>query len=136
MAFIEWDKSERLGIDEIDRQHRNMVEIINDLWVAWRQKQPCTHLLELLAQLVRYTEEHFAYEQEQMEEAGFEGLDEHRFQHDVLLGEIRRIRRQGRGCDGLIDEDFFEYLRRWYADHTRDLDQSMAEHLRTCRAAG
>jgi hemerythrin-like metal-binding protein len=135
MAFIDWDKADELGLDEIDRQHRNMVEIINDLWAAWRQKQPCNHLLELLSQLVRYSEEHFLYEQQEMEAAGYEGLDEHRFQHDVLLGEIRRMRRRSSGCESLIDAGFFEYLRRWFTDHTRGLDQNMAEHQR-CRAAG
>lgn len=135
MAFAEWNDGLRLGIEEIDAQHRNLLEIINDLWTAWRQKQPCDILFMLLGQLHRYAAEHFQYEQDQMEKSNFDGLAEHRLQHDVLLGEIRRLGRHSTSCSELMDLEFFEYLRNRHLDHTQDLDVPMARHLLSFQAA-
>jgi hemerythrin-like metal-binding protein len=135
MAFVEWDECLRLGIEEIDAQHKNLLEIINDLWTGWRQKQPCDILLILLGQLHRYAAEHFQFEQELMERTRFEGLAEHQLQHDVLLGEVRRLGRHCSSCSELMDLEFFEYLRNWHLDHTQDLDVTMARHLLSFQAA-
>lgn len=136
MAVIDWNEDFCFGLAEIDKQHRNLAEIINDLWAAWRQRQPCEILRTLLCQLHKYAAEHFIYEQEQMRATDYPHLAEHQLQHDVLLGEIRRLGRQTTRCDELIDEEFFAYLRNWHLEHTRDQDAMMAEHLHAVQTPG
>ena len=70
MERIEWTADLNLGIDVIDSQHRNIVDYINQLTEAIETQQD-HEVLSVLEQLASYTIDHFVFEEELLEKAGY-----------------------------------------------------------------
>ena len=70
MALLVWLPELDTGIEEIDRQHRRIVEYINKL-----HELKATHdraeLGEVIGEMVDYTLSHFVFEEALIENAGY-----------------------------------------------------------------
>lgn len=75
MAIL-WTDDLNTGIDVIDRQHRRIVDYINDLELA-KAKQDREAVGKVLDELVDYTLSHFAFEESLQEEAGYKYCKPH-----------------------------------------------------------
>ncbi|HKJ28674.1 MAG TPA: hemerythrin domain-containing protein, partial [Desulfuromonadales bacterium] len=69
MLFV-WDDNYRTGIDEIDLDHKGLVNLINDLYEAMQDGSGGALLLPIFSALKRYTEDHFVKEERYMVECG------------------------------------------------------------------
>ena len=70
MAILTWDDSFCVGIEGVDEQHRNLVEMINRLDAAVSAGRDEMEINEILKGALDYTQYHFATEERLMEEAG------------------------------------------------------------------
>jgi len=62
LHVIEWTNGFALGIDEIDEQHRILVDMINSLHAGTHGDSAPETPSRLLAQLSDYVQEHFGLE--------------------------------------------------------------------------
>ncbi|MGC3218355.1 bacteriohemerythrin, partial [Pseudomonas aeruginosa] len=69
MAHQVWQDDLKTGIQDIDNQHKRIVEMINHLHVAQQGKEHAA-IAEVIEELVDYTQSHFAFEETLMEYAG------------------------------------------------------------------
>jgi len=85
---IQWTDDLAIGIDEIDRQHRELYVVVAALHDAMRANQP--HRAEKVVRFLdRYILEHFATEERLMAAKRYPGLQEHRALHDVFAADFR-----------------------------------------------
>ena len=63
MAMVEWDDVYSVDIQEIDEQHKCLIEIMNELYTALANKANRDLVAEVLNKLVEYTKVHFAVEE-------------------------------------------------------------------------
>lgn len=78
MTVISWKKVYATGIIALDDEHRQLIDQINRLYEAIRDKQEETALNDSLKMLEYYTLTHFQHEENLMMEYGFPGLEEHK----------------------------------------------------------
>lgn len=83
---LTWDdKRHNLGIASIDGQHRELVDMVNELVDAVEDACNCDLALGHMANIIRFTEEHFAHEEELMSRFGYPDLEKHAGDHKEAL---------------------------------------------------
>jgi hemerythrin-like metal-binding protein len=60
MALFDWNDTYSVGINDLDRQHKKLVETLNQLHQGMLNRQDRTAIGTLLKQLVTYTQDHFS----------------------------------------------------------------------------
>lgn len=129
MSFIVWNDRLSVNIASIDQEHKEAVKILNDLYDAIRAGAAREILSDVLDRLARYTEHHFAHEEQLFLLTGYPEGESHRQQHAgtlAWLGELRRKYDEGR--TGLSLE-VVNYMKDWLFDHIIDSDHRYMEHL-------
>jgi len=129
MALIDWTDDFKTGIDSMDSQHRQLVEIINKFDDATRRGKGSSIMNEILSDLIGYTAEHFAAEEKLMESAGYSRLKQHQSQHRQLLKKVERLRfefdQQGRR----ITVEVRSFLKFWLTNHILKEDMAYVPSL-------
>lgn len=131
MASIEWNPDWTTGVELIDRQHHELVELLNRLlsMVDARAEEPeAKRALSLLAD---YVEFHFDAEEALMEQTAYPDLLSHRLLHQDMRNRVRGYLRHYWTQPHLIPEDVRQFLISWLSDHLSGVDQAMARHVRS-----
>jgi hemerythrin len=136
----------QLGIEEIDDQHQGMVALLRHIAVEIESHHQdsngtqtkiggeplsahCQHIRSLIDQLVELTTEHFRTEERLMRDTDYPGYAEHKYEHKMLMVELRVFVRSvfsGKEC---IDAQDLVSLRRWLVGHIALEDRQMASYL-------
>ncbi len=77
MAFLTWTRALDTGFEDIDAQHIQLVDYMNEFHAKW-ETQNRVDIKIALAQLIDYTIEHFAYEEQMLEEANYFMTEPHK----------------------------------------------------------
>ena len=62
MTELQWSSKMNIGIDVIDKQHRQIVDYINRLGEAIKASNK-SEILQILDDVIDYTQSHFAFEE-------------------------------------------------------------------------
>ncbi|OWW20576.1 bacteriohemerythrin [Noviherbaspirillum denitrificans] len=128
--IIAWSDVLIVGHEQIDADHHRIFEIAGRLHAGIHQAHENMLVRQVLAELTDYTLTHFAREEALMKTAAFPGLEEHRFEHELITYRLRNLQRQaGSGRQGLADE-LEIFLDRWLARHILTSDAHIAAALR------
>lgn len=129
MTLIDWKEEFSLGVPAIDHEHREMIELINQTYLAVKEGQGEDRIGEFLGEIYARISAHFALEEKIMREKGYDEYLDHKADHERLLDQILDIID---GCElgGDFDEEgFSETLREWFSLHFRTRDARLHKHL-------
>jgi hemerythrin len=127
--FFQWKEEYSVGIEKIDLQHRLLIDMINDLYLAIHENRSSEVIPSLIGRLQNYILEHFSTEQCMMEEAGYQGLTEHLLEHDQMIDKVAELEsKYNRGRLGSLGQ-LVIYLRSWLDHHICKTDKTMAQTL-------
>lgn len=119
--YFQWSDSLNTGIAEIDNQHRAIADYINALYDV-KQTNDRDEVGNVLSGLVDYTLNHFSFEEQLMEQAGYEFLRAHRKVHELFINRIADFR--GRFINGEdITDELLNLLKSWLANHIKQEDR-------------
>lgn len=128
MSLIEWKDEFDLGIEEIDREHRALVALINALHDAMSAGAGRADIVEGISQIYSLVSAHFAREEAFMRETRYMAYAEHKEDHEVLLDDLRdildEVRRNGEYEEARLSAD----LQYWFAEHFRTYDAHLHRH--------
>jgi hemerythrin len=129
MALIQWNASLQLGVEEIDGQHRNLVEMINQLDDAMRQGQGKAVLGKIVDGLSNYTATHFKLEEKYFRAFGYPDAGPHASEHDAFVRKVSDFRTGfGKGRLGL-SIDVINFLGDWLRQHIQVSDRKYVPHF-------
>ena len=122
MDLLEWRDEFRIGIPEVDHEHRQLIELINALHRRLTQSEKAGGVGEFLGELHAQISAHFALEEKVMRRMRYSELDDHKRDHERLLDEIRDIM-DGYELDGRYDAPALSgALDKWFSEHFRTRD--------------
>lgn len=128
-TVIAWKEVYETGIVALDNEHRGLINEINRLYEAVRDKRGETVMSDILAMLENYTVDHFQHEEKLMAEYGFPGLEEHKRAHQELIDAVQDIKdRSSSGTEELARE-LLKFLRVWVLEHIVDVDKQYGSFL-------
>ncbi len=118
---VEWSKDLVIGIQEIDDQHRQIVDYIN-LLIDSRGNDDRKVTEEVISELIAYTVSHFGFEESLMEKAEYAYISPHKRIHRLFEKRVREYAdRFVNGED--VAEELIEMLHRWLITHIRSEDK-------------
>ena len=130
-----WNRNFETGLDDIDEQHRVLVNILNRL--AWHFASCNSELdgLRLLDELLAYASYHFSYEEGVWAESlgKSEMVRNHHDSHQMFFARIQKFRQSTAPQEDVLAE-LFDYLTRWLAFHILESDRRMALTLKAMEA--
>jgi len=130
MKFIEWKYEYSVGVGVLDSQHKHLVEIINKLEEAISKAKGQRVMNGILDELIGYTQEHFAFEERLMKEAGYADLEAHQRRHRRLIQKIERFQYVHINEHKRVTVDVREFLRTWLTDHILKEDRAYVPALK------
>lgn len=119
-----WDDSYLLGHHAMDMVHREFVDLLQAALTA-----PNAELPNVLANIARHAEGHFAQENEWMESQGFPGGDCHIDEHNKVLASIYDVQEKVIQGDIAIGRKLAKALSEWFPDHASFMDSALAAWL-------
>jgi hemerythrin-like metal-binding protein len=124
---VPWSARYEVGLEVIDGQHRQLLELVNRLSDDLGAGRDFDQLVESLRELVRYTEHHFATEERLMDEVGA-GAERHRSEHRRL---IEGLMRYTVSLDASTVSQSSRFLQDWLFHHINEVDRPFAAFLRS-----
>lgn len=122
MTLIKWTDELSLGIDEVDEEHKALIDLINGLYDVIQVGADYVQVVELLGEIYSQIAVHFAHEEDMMRQSGYARFEEHREDHETLLDDLREIMDEVE-ADGSFDAvELSNDLNRWFVDHFRTHD--------------
>lgn len=125
MAYLHWSSDLDTGIDVIDKQHRRIVDYLNELNTANENgDQSVTN--HVLGELVDYTLTHFAFEEELQEKANYPFLKAHKRVHEIFTRRIAEFQKRAAAGENVAPE-LLSMLKIWLVNHIKGDDADYAE---------
>lgn len=155
MSILIWNKKLVLGIDVIDKQHKHLVDLINQLAEATALGQIDQSMSALIGELLAYSVYHFSYEEKLMQQSGYNELlfTEHQAEHFSFIEKMQEVRynwqlsvehqaehlafikKMDQARDdalkdpSTISEELLDFLVDWFSNHILHTDKRMASSL-------
>lgn len=125
MTLIEWNPRFELGIESVDRDHRELIDLINALHAAMCAGATHDRVVSGLGRIYAHIAAHFALEEKLMRDANYAGFAEHKLDHDTLLEEIVEIRDTVAADGDYSQQELSHSLDRWFSDHVHTFDAKL-----------
>jgi hemerythrin len=129
MPVIEWVEALSVHVDEIDEQHRGIIEIINDLHDALlnsRTSELDSARARALDTMEERVSSHFATEETFMAGIDYPDLNGHREKHSAFLKLLRQHRKDLQEGVILLNSELMKTLANWFVDHELGEDQKFS----------
>jgi hemerythrin-like metal-binding protein len=122
MSFALWSTAYETGYPEIDRQHKRLFAMINDLHAAMGHGHGRDALGPVLTQLAGYTLEHFAIEEALMSSADYPHRERHKEKHEALAAQVNELLLRYAEGYLTIPNTLARFLTEWLKHHIREED--------------
>jgi len=130
LPLIEWRDQFNTGIAGVDHEHRQLIQLINDLHASLGGSGDRQAVDEFLGDIFAGISAHFALEESIMRERRYDQYDDHKADHDRLLDDIRDIMDDYEaGAYDRLDEVLAERLRNWFLRHFQTKDARLHKVL-------
>lgn len=129
MSLITWKDDFSLGVDAVDVEHRDLIELINDLDASMQNAASHASVVEALGEIHARISLHFALEEKIMRDAHYEEFSSHKQDHerllDRLLDVIDSVDEDGRYDRAALSNE----LDTWFSAHFRTHDARLHNKL-------
>lgn len=127
--LINWGDVYCIGNEEIDKQHKKLVDIINKLYTAFLRAEANQAVSLILEEMVDYTKYHFAYEEGLLKKISFPTLTEHIALHQKFVKRTQEFIQEHKQNSGVLSYDIMNFLRKWLMEHIADEDRKYVGYL-------
>lgn len=123
MALLEWRKDFETGIDDVDHEHRELVDLLNRLHEELGSDAPDTKISAFLGEVFARISAHFALEESIMRKHSYDQYEDHKSDHEKLLDDIRDIMDDfDAGKYRAYDDALANAVRDWFVNHFKTRD--------------
>jgi len=126
VAFFEWNNDMSVGNQAIDRDHRILVQYVSEMHSAMSSGRGREILGEILAKLLKYTQEHFGREESLWKSGGYVDFDRHKQQHVDLLHTVAELKGKYDKGTVVLSIEVMNFLRDWLTNHILKADKAAA----------
>ncbi|MCP4137702.1 MAG: bacteriohemerythrin [bacterium] len=128
--IVKWGKGLSVGIPEIDKQHRNIIEIVNNLQRALSQPNKRVIIENILLDMTDYSNKHFTTEETLFLEHDYPDYEMHKIKHYNFLSELGRFKKDFTAGKAMLVEDVLIFLNNWWFEHILNEDKKYELFLR------
>jgi hemerythrin len=124
MALIDWDKSLSVNVEEIDKQHKKLIAMINELNDAMRNGKGKEGLGAIIDSPNAYTVTHFKTEDGYFTRFAYPQTASHRKEHAYFVQKYSDIKNDFSKGKLALSIEVMEFLGKWLKDHIMVTDKN------------
>ncbi len=130
MVLIEWRSEFETGVADVDHEHRELVDLINNLHAELGKNADTGTVSAFLGEVFARIAAHFALEESVMRKHGYDEYAEHKHEHEQLLDDIRDIMdAYEAGEYAAYDDALATAVRDWFVNHFKTRDARLHKML-------
>ena len=129
MKELVWDKTLSVDVEEIDEDHRRLVDLFNILGHAVEDNESADYIEATLEELISCTIWHFRHEERLMLKHGYDGFEEHKSEHQKLIESASELREHFLQEGNQISGERIESLEHWLTGHILGADMELGLYL-------
>ncbi|MGB9975588.1 bacteriohemerythrin [Thermovenabulum sp.] len=127
--MIKWKDDYKIGIYEIDNQHRRLFEIAEDTYNLLKNEfilDKYDKIIELISELKDYAKYHFKSEEDYMEKIGYKRLLSHKVEHKDFIEKIDSIDvfKIDQNQEAYVME-LLDFIVNWISNHILEKDKKI-----------
>jgi len=130
MPIAIWMPKYETGNPAVDRQHKRLFEMANDLHHSIVSGHGRETMGPALKALASYTLEHFATEEGYMRTTGYQNYARHKGEHDRLAKQVKGLIQQFKEGSAPLPGTLSKFLADWLTHHIKEEDMEMITWLR------
>ncbi len=127
--IIKWRESYETGVEVMDNEHRELIEIINLLYQMQRDKKSYDELQDIYQRLLDYTQNHFQHEEKLMAESEYSGLKKQQQNHEEFVAKLKDMKEDLLSVKETAAPVVYKFLREWWLEHIVGMDKEYGPHL-------
>jgi hemerythrin-like metal-binding protein len=129
MAVINWNESYSVNIDEIDKQHQKLFEMINEFYTNVVNQSNEELILKLVNGMRIYVQSHFYHEEELMKKYEYPDFKIHKQQHDTFIQKVTELETKLNKGIAVISFEITSFLKDWIKNHILTTDKLYSKFL-------
>ncbi len=129
MKDLIWDKALSVQIEEIDDDHRKLVDLYNILNHSVVDGDATDYIEAVMEELISCTVWHFRHEERLMLKYGYEGFAEHKSEHQELIESARELQQKLLQDRKSLSSEDIEFLEHWLIGHVLGADMDLGSYL-------
>lgn len=129
MALLQWKDQYATGIEAVDHEHRELIDLINKLHDELTARRSEETVDAFFGDLYRAISAHFALEERFMSERRYDQLPQHKTDHERLLDDIRDIMDSDRSGGEPVQAALAARLDAWFSRHFETHDARLHKAL-------
>ena len=127
--YLDWKPEYSVGIASIDMQHRRLINLINRLQTAVDYSTGEVFEREALDELVDYTQTHFKYEEDLMEQNEYPDFEGHREEHVRMIARVEQVLQAYQQDQDDAMQKAIDFLKNWLISHINGTDKQYSQFL-------
>ncbi len=127
--FYEWTDSLSVGVPSIDRQHKVLITLINDLHIAIDTGKGSDISKFILGKLVNYAKAHFIYEESLFKGQNYAETEKHLLSHRKIEEQLGKLMESSKDSKFDLPEELMEFLKSWLNNHILKEDMGYSDLL-------
>jgi len=132
MGRIDWNDSFSVHHEQIDKQHRKLIDLFNDLHETLLHgtiEESTEVRKQTLNSLVEYIDYHFSFEEEYLKEMGYAELNRHSQIHKNFSNKVITLQQDIISGNMVFTSSLIKLLRNWIVDHILKEDKRYSTSL-------
>jgi hemerythrin len=117
MEKIIWNDSLSVGVAEIDRQHKQLVSILNQLLGMEGLTVDSETISDTLTRMTDYADYHFKSEEGYMQKYAYPDYAAHRLEHIAFMRKTAELSMGTMAYRKSVPTDLLAYLKTWLLEH-------------------
>ncbi len=123
MGYLKWSDRYSVHVDEIDKQHQKLINLINEMYDAMKAGEGKKIIDTVLDKFVDYTVYHFHAEERLMQQHGYPKYDDHKVMHDKIAKKARGLKEELDKGNKPSNIDVMLLLTNWLNAHILEEDK-------------
>ncbi|MEG3639691.1 bacteriohemerythrin [Magnetococcus sp. PR-3] len=128
--FFPWDDRLITGVTFVDRDHKRLVEMVNQLHRGMKEGQGADAIGPILDEFVSYTAEHFAREERVFDKYGYEDTPAHKEKHRKLVATLQQVAQDYKDGSFAVGIDLLGIAKKWLVGHIMGTDMQYVAFFR------
>lgn len=129
MAYFEWAQDMAIDDGPIDADHRNLVDLVNELHTATSEGRGHEVIEKVMERVIRYTKEHLIREEQIMASIHFPNLEMHKKGHAKFAKQLGELQLKFERGSITVASQLSTVLRDWLSLHIRRSDKEIKVFL-------
>jgi len=129
MPFLKWMPGYSVKIEEMDNQHKKLMELANEVHDAVTKSKGNEKVNSVLNDLIVCIKEHFTAEEQLLRRIKFPHYSSHKAEHEKLTQKVIDLLKRLASEQGNTGYELLHFLRTWLVDHIQEKDMQYGDYI-------